>query len=254
MLRDLLSCSRGALRRARAPRRLHFATGPRVFGSPGTEGRYGATLRELAALQWPTHLDTLVMGAFDLAAAKRTDTTWPLVESLSALQPAPQLKELRLRAVLNTFGQRLRFPALERLWLSPSRVDARLLADLATLESPRLRRFALTEDSTRTTGATAMATAIAHLIRQGVRELGLHGARDVTSVLQLVEPETLARLEVLDLRESLRLTDVAALTALAPGLRKVRLELGDAPTLAKRLSAAFPALAAGAERPSLRAR
>src|SRR5262249_15501583 len=156
-----------------------------------------------------------------------TDTTWPLVESLSALLPSPQLRELRLRAVLNTFGHSLRFPALETLWLSPSRVDARLLADLATLDAPKLRRFALTEDAPRTTGPIAFAPARDHLIGQGLRELALHHCTDVVQVLELIPAQTLSRLEVLDLRESLRVLDAPRFEALAPILAKTRLDLGE---------------------------
>jgi len=224
------------------------------LGSPGNEGRYGSTLRELAGLQWPKHLDALVLGAFDLNAAKRTDTTWPIIESLSALQPAPQLKELRIRAVLNTFGKGLSFPALERLWLLPSRVDGRLLSDLASIKAPKLRRFALTEDAVRSAPATALATALRQLISHpGIKELGLHGVRDLVPLLDLVGPDALAKLEELDVRESAKVSDAPQLKAIAMTLKQTRLEVGDAPTLAKKLEGHVPQLAAKPERPSVRA-
>jgi hypothetical protein len=207
------------------------------LGSPGNEGRYRTALRTLSKLAWPKYLDSLTLGAFDFAAAKKTDTTWPIIESLSGLQPAPQLRELKVRAVMNTFGWGLEFPALESLWLLPSRVDARLLSDLATLKAPRLRRFALTEDSPRSVAPTAVANPLRQMISYpGVKELGLHRVKDVFSVLEHIGPDRLARLEVLDLRESAKLSDAAQLRSLAPTLKSTRLELGDAPTLAKKLA------------------
>jgi hypothetical protein len=58
----------------------------------------------------------------------------------------------------------------------------------------------------------------------------------VISVLELIGPDRLARLEVLDLRESAKLSDAAQLRSLAPALKATRLELGDAPKLAKKLA------------------
>jgi predicted DNA-binding WGR domain protein len=206
------------------------------LGSPGAEGRYGSALRELSSLTWPKHLDTLSLGAFDVEAAKLADSPWPIIESLSALLPAPQLKSLRVRGVLNTFGRGLDFPALEHLWLMPSHVHARLFGDLANIKPGRLRRFELTESGEGHVMPEARATALHALIMNaGVRELALHGVPEVTRVLALLGPKVLLKLEHLDLTDSVTLSDATSLTTLAPVLSGARVELGDAPALAKRM-------------------
>lgn len=210
------------------------------LGSPGAEGRYGSTLRELAKLKWPTHLDTVLLGAFDLELAKHSGSAWPLLESLSALQPAPQLKALRVRAIFNTFGQKLKFPSLETLWLAPSRLDARLLGDLATLEAPKVSTLCLTEDSPRGTGVRAVAAALSQLIHLGVRVLQVHGMLDVVDVLSTVNPQVLSRLERLDVRESLRTQHGASfLERVGPALQGVTVAVGNQ-TLFKQLSKSLP--------------
>lgn len=221
------------------------------LGSPGAQGRYGEALRELSRLRWPKYLDSLVLGAFDLAAAQKTDSAWPIIESLSALQPAPQLVELKLRAVLNTFGQRLKFPSLERLWLSPSRVDARLLSDLSEVDAPRLRSLTLEETRVRSAHPAAVSRTLSQLLLRGLRELSLYGCSEIVSVLRGLDLEASAKLERLDLRDSLRVIDADDFLALAPTLSHVTLEVG--PTLVGVLSKHFPRVVAEAERPGMRA-
>lgn len=85
------------------------------FGSPGTQGKYDPALKVLASLEWPAHLNHLVLGEFDVAQSFKTENAWPRIDSLFALQPvASRIETLEVRAALNTLGKGLTFPSLKR--------------------------------------------------------------------------------------------------------------------------------------------
>lgn len=213
------------------------------LGSPGTEGRYDATLRALAKLEWPKHLGTLFLGNFDVALAKETDSAWPRLDSLSALQPvAARVRGLELRAAMNGLGRSLSFPNLERLVLMPSRIDARVTSDLQAMDAPKLRTLSFTQHEAPAVGLASWAATIRRwLMSPGITELGLKSVADAVPLLAQVG-DPLKRLEVLDLRGSVKVTDAPRMLELAPLLSQARLELGEAVTLRAKLSAAYPKL------------
>lgn len=211
------------------------------FGSPGGEGRYDTALRTLAKSSWPTHLDTLVLGNFDVQAAKILDSAWPRLESLASLMPvADKLRVLEIRAVLNTFGKGLRFPKLERLSLKPTALDARLVNDLQSLEVPELKHLTLSCESQPRTGWDSWA----RLLRQWVTLTKLESldVRNQPLAIELLEllGDAVLKLKRLDVTGAVRAMDAERLCALAPMLRHVQLVIGDAPTLAKRIHGVFP--------------
>lgn len=174
------------------------------LGSPGAEGHYGDPLRALAKLGWPAHLQALTLGAFDVEAARKADSAWPLLESLAPLQPvADRLVTLQVRAVLNTLGRSLVFPKLEALWLWPSRIDARLVSDLRTLQAPKLQRFALTDGAPRSATVESLAETLRELlVRVKPKALALHRFQDIEALLLAIGPRWLEPLDELDLRGS----------------------------------------------------
>ncbi len=168
------------------------------FGSPGTEGRYDASLRKLAALDWPTHLDSLVLGEFDVNQAFRTENAWPRIDSLLSLQPvASRLKSLEVRAALNTLGKGLSFPNLERFVFKPWRFDSRLLTDLTTFDTPKLKELSFTPNERVGVSLEAWAGVIRrYLEHPGIKVLEIRRVSDAIELLALVG-EPLGKLDKL---------------------------------------------------------
>lgn len=210
------------------------------FGSPGVEGRYDAVLRTLAKEPWPAHLDSLVLGNFDVDAARVMDSAWPRLESLGALTPvAARLRVLDVRAVLNTFGRGLGFPALEALVLRPTALDARLLSDLQTLAAPKLKRLGLASQAAPRGGWGGWAQLVRQWLLLGpLCELELSEQEDGLGLLEELgdSRRRLQRVELVGLRAAQRLL------ALAPDLAQATLAIGDDEALAGRLSPKFPKL------------
>jgi predicted DNA-binding WGR domain protein len=166
------------------------------FGSPGTEGRYDAALRTLASLEWPAHLDSLVLGEFDVNQSFRTENAWPRIDSLLSLQPvAARLKHLEVRAALNTLGKGMVFPNLESFVFKPWRLDARLLTDLSSLETPKLRRLSFTPDERVGVSLEAWAGTIRRFIdHPGIKVLEVRRIQEGFGLLTLVG-DALGKLE-----------------------------------------------------------
>jgi predicted DNA-binding WGR domain protein len=214
------------------------------FGSPGTEGRYDAALRTLAKLPWPSHLDSLYLGNFDVSAAGLLESAWPRLESLNALTPVfDRLRSLEIRAIFNTFGRGIVLPKLERLVLMPSALDARLLTDLLAIEVPQLNEFGLACREAPKTGWEGWA----RLVRQWallskLKKLSLREYRG--GALDLLEQvdDGLLKLEVVDLTDSVPVADIDRLAALAPKLKHATLIIGHAVTVNRRLKDLYPKL------------
>ncbi len=208
------------------------------FGSPGGEGRYDTALRVLAKQRWPAHLDSLVLGNFDVDAAQLLESAWPRLESLAALGPvASRLRSLDVRAVMNTLGRGLSFPKLEHLMLRPSVLDARLVGDLQSLEAPQLITFGLGSDAVPKGGWAQLAAQVRQwLVWTRLRALDLSSQRDGLGLLEALGLEALGKLERLVFLEGVA---QQRLNALANSLSKATLVLGDE-ALAKRLSPRFP--------------
>ena len=213
------------------------------FGSPGNEGRYDLSLRTLAKLPWPAHLDSLFLGNFDVVAARITGSAWPRLEGLTALTPvASRLRSLEVRAAFNTFGRSLQFPKLERLVLMPTALDARMATDLLGLEAPLLREFGVSCDAPPKNGWEGWARVVRQwAMLSKLRKLEL---KEQPGALELLETlgDGLRTLEAVDLTGSVRVGDIEALRSLAPVLRHATVSIGDAATVAKRVSGDFPKL------------
>lgn len=214
------------------------------FGSPGTEGRYDAALRTLAKLPWPSHLDSLYLGNFDVSAAGLLESAWPRLESLSALAPVfDRLRSIEIRAILNTFGRGIVLPKLERLVLMPSALDARLLTDLLATEVPAIQEFGLACREPPKTGWEGWA----RLVRQWallskLKKLALREYRG--GALELLEQldDALLKLEVVDLTDSVPVSAIPRLAALAPKLKHATVIIGHAVTVGRRLKELYPKL------------
>lgn len=213
------------------------------FGSPGNEGRYDLSLRTLAKLPWPTHLDSLFLGNFDVVAARITGSAWPRLESLLALAPvADRLRSLEVRAAFNTFGKGLALPKLERLVLMPTALDARLAADLLTLEAPLLQEAGFGCDAPPRAGWEGYARVVRQwLALTKLKKLVLREQRDAVQLLEYLGDD-LKRLDAVDLSGAVRVEEIDALRSLAPVLKHATLMVGDAVTVAKRLGSEFPRL------------
>lgn len=206
------------------------------FGSPGTEGRYDAALRTLASLEWPAHLDSLVLGEFDVAQSFRTENAWPRIDSLLSLQPvAGRLKRLEVRAALNTLGKGLVFPNLEQFVFKPWRLDARLLTDLSSMEAPKLRTLSFGPDERVGVSLEAWAGTIKRFVdHPGIRVLELRRVQEGLALLSLVG-DSIAKLERI-VSIGAPAADVHLISHLAPLLKSTVFECPESAALAKALT------------------
>lgn len=224
------------------------------FGSPGGEGRYDTAVRALVQLDWPRHLDSLFLGAFDVEAARAAESAWPRLESLSALTPrAAQLRSLEVRAIFNTLGKNLRFPELKRLVLRPSAIDDRFVADLMTAETPRLETFGL-QGPLRVDDWRLMGRRLREWFQLvPLKHLELDDQPRALELLKEVG-ELLHRVESVSLVGAVPAGQVSTLRALAPVLRQARVRV--APSVAEKVSAVLPRVEAeeGRVKPKPKAR
>lgn len=170
------------------------------FGSPGTQGKYDPAMKVLASLEWPAHLNHLVLGEFDVAQSFKTENAWPRIDSLLSLQPvASRIETLEVRAALNTLGKGLTFPSLKRLVLKPWRLDSRVLTDLQSWDTPKLRELSFTLEALVGVTLDSWAATIRRFISHpGITRLELRRIREGLRLLALLE-ESAGKLQHVEL-------------------------------------------------------
>lgn len=207
------------------------------FGSPGTEGKYDPALKVLASLEWPAHLRELRLGEFDVAEAFKNESAWPRLDSLLALKPvAARLETLEVRAALNTLGKGMSFPSLRRFALLPWRLDARLLLDLQSWDTPRLQTLSFTPQATVGLSLSAWASTIRRFITHpGITALELRRCREGLDLLALLDElgGKLTRVELIGPPAA----NAVAISHLRTMLKSVRFETPESAALAKALTA-----------------
>ncbi len=159
---------------------------------------YTPVLLRLCDLQWPAHLSTLEIGAFDAAAVKE----WPLLHSLTPLQRRPQLKYLSVRCLLPEMSA-IAHPALRHLELDGPALTHRTFADLLESELPALRGLVLNVGAESVMTARHLTPLASTRFLPELAALGVRQCPEVTTFVgRLIDSGRLPRLSLLDLSEN----------------------------------------------------
>ena len=159
---------------------------------------YGLSLLVLCTLQWPAHLDTLEIGAFDPSEVRR----WPSLNTLKPLERYPQLKYLVVRAAMTVLDLD-RHDGLRHLELDGPAMTHRMLADLLVCQLPALRGLVLSIGAESVMSARHLTPLASPLYFPNLAALGIRQCRQVTTfAARLIDEGRLARLSLLDLSEN----------------------------------------------------